>query len=568
MERRKFVKTTGGIALSMPLVPMVGLSNNGEATSDSVLKALVKVNDEKVQGWLTSQLLDENHRWFGGSPNRYGIPNATTTTSMVRCLSCALVSPGSDYYGSEELIMAITRATNYLLNVQYEDGTVDLHTTNFHSTPDTAFRVEPLILSYDLLSKSSLSLLDEVLSNLERFLENAGKALTIGGIHTPNHRWVVCMALAHIHRLFPNQGYLDRIDQWLAESIDIDPDGQFTEKSTTVYSPLVDRCLITMARLLSRPDLYEPVRKNLEMTLYYVRPNLEVSTETSGRQDRYRVGTVANYHYPYRYMAIKDGNGQFAEITNRIETNELPKITPSLIHLLQDPFLRGELPKEENIPTDYVKYFKHAKLLRIRRGTRDATVIADNPVVFSYFKGSAALIGLRIASAFFGKGQFQGDEIEINDNRYTLGSTLKGPYYQPLKEGEFHPEIDNFGEQRKKRVQSEVQTLNSAVVISEDQGTFEILIDIKGTDHVPVAIELGFRQGGTLEGVEPIAEMPDSYLFNKSEGKYHFNENTITFGPGSAAHQWTNLRGALPKMDGLSVYLTGYTPFSFTLTVS
>jgi hypothetical protein len=50
-------------------------------------------------------------------------------------------------------------------------------------------------------------------------------------------------------------------------------------------------------------------------------------------------------------------------------------------------------------------------------------------------------------------------------------------------------------------------------------------------------------------------------------GRYTVGEDTIEFGPGQASHTYTQVRGALPKWDGLSVYLTGLTPFKTTLTI-
>jgi hypothetical protein len=42
---------------------------------------------------------------------------------------------------------------------------------------------------------------------LKKYLLNAGEALSVGGIHTPNHRWVVSGALAWINSFFPNPKY-------------------------------------------------------------------------------------------------------------------------------------------------------------------------------------------------------------------------------------------------------------------------------------------------------------------------------------------------------------------------
>ena len=80
-------------------------------------------------------------------------------------------------------------------------------------------------------------------------------------------------------------------------------------------------------------------------------------------------------------------------------------------------------------------------------------------------------------------------------------------------------------------------------------------------------IELAFRAGGKLEGVEPVPHVADAYLLRSGTGRYVLGADVIEFGPGRAEHTYTQVRGALPKSDGLSVYLTGFAPFTATLTI-
>ena len=117
------------------------------------------------------------------------------------------------------------------------------------------------------------------------------------------------------------------------------------------------------------------------------------------------------------------------------------------------------------------------------------------------------------------------------------------------------------------RARSNVQHLESVIDVVEADGHLAVTITIGGTDGVPVAIELAFRHGGRLEGVEPVAAVADAYLLPTGTGRYVAGDDAIEFGPGRAEHTWTQLRGALPKWDGQSVYLTGFTPFTTTLTL-
>jgi hypothetical protein len=170
---------------------------------------------------------------------------------------------------------------------------------------------------------------------------------------------------------------------------------------------------------------------------------------------------------------------------------------------------------------------------------------------------------VRVASAFFGKGQFVSEKLEVTDGKYMLRQILEGPYFQPLSSEQIasgeHVRMAPNGtlaaDSRAARVRSNIQHLESVAEIIERDGKFELTITLTGTDRVPVAVELAFRHGGELRGVETLTKAKDTYLLKSGRGQYVFDGQVIEFGPGQAEHTWTQLRGALPKWDGLTLII-------------
>ena len=568
MKRRTFTKLSGS-GLLFPSLKIQGNLILGKTEVEELVSELIKENDSRIPDMLARQERDEKSKWYGGIRIDTEVFYPGHAAGYIKNLSCSYVSEESEYYQSTELLNAMTLASEYLLNAQYDDGNIDLPSTNFHSPPDTAFVVEPLCIAYSLLSGLNTDDASKLLENLKRFLIESGKALIVGGIHTANHRWVVCMALSRLNQLFPNPSYLDRIDQWLAEKIDIDPDGQYAERSTLIYTPLVNRCLITIARLADKPELFDPVRKNLDMTMYYIHPNGEIATESSGRQDRYQQGTMQNYLYAYRYMSLLDKNGKFVRMTENIQDLDPEKLLFWLGYFLEDPFLSRSLPSSDPLPDSYLREFYHSDLVRIRRGNIDATILAANPIFFTSFKGNAALEGVRVASAFFGKGQFKGMTIEKKDHGFKMSQKLSGPYYQPVNPGDIPDDGNGWEVPRMRRALSEVQEQETEVKIEEEGEGFKLTISVAGTDNVPVAVEFAFRKGGRFNDLEAVKGIENAYLATDGTMmEYSYSGDTITFGPGIREHAWTQLRGALPKLDADCVYITGYTPFETSIFIS
>jgi len=576
MNRRDFLTSTAALTSVAALVPRTLSAEALPATSGELLQDFIRANDSGIPGLLAKQERHPGHRWLGGQVNEYGLHTAQNTSGFISALACAACAPGSKYYKATELVDPLRLAIGYMLVAQHsEDGTVDYYATNFHSPPDMAFILEVVCPACVLLRASPVPALAALAGELGKFITRGADGLVTGGVHTPNHRWVVCAALASANALFPNPRYVARIDQWLAETVDLDPDGQYTEKSTTVYSPIVNRALITVARHLHRPVLLEPVRRNLEMTLFYVHPDGEVVTEASRRQDRYQRGSMARYYYSYRTLALIDGNGRFAAMCRQIERTARNQIG-ELAAFLTEPTLLRALPADASLPTDYAQHFSYSSLARIRRGSASATILASNTTLCSFRKNSAALEAVRIATAFFGKGQFTADTLEVRAGRYLLRQTLEGPYFQPLSAEQIahgdHTKMAPNGtlatNSKAMRTQSNIQRLEAVVEVTESAGKFTLAIAVTGTAEVPVSIELAFRSGGKLTGVDPLPHLTDAFLLRSGTGQYTVGDDTIEFGPGRVEHTYTQVRGALPKWDGQSVYLTGLTPFKTTLTIS
>jgi len=540
-------------------------------TKKELLAQLIKLNDESIPKALSRQLMEKSNPFYGAVYDGDSILSPIGTAGLIQTLMCGYVSRDSKFYKSKEILDKMTLAAGALLNFQHDDGTIDLLSTNFHSTPDLAFTIYPLALSYSILLRYKDLNYQGLPALLKEYMLKAGNALSVGGIHTPNHRWVVCGALAWLNDFFPNALYRKRVEQWLAERIDLDPDGQYHERSTAIYTPVSNRTLLDVAKKMNVDSLYDVVRKNLNMTFYFVHSNGEIATESSIRQDKYVRSNMAPYYLAYNYMAILDKDPRYSGMVNYIQnTVKVDQLGYMLPHFLDDPTLLQNLPDPVPLPTSYHKYFEYSDVVRIREGHVDMSIVLNNPAFFTYFKGNAALESVRLSSAFFGKGQFESRGIEKEGDSYVLSSIVSAPYFQPLPK----EKIPNGAETwrnvpRTERAVSEVQTLYTKIYITpEGDGKARIKVLVDGPENLPIALELGFRTGGKLKNVSPKAAIKDAYLITTGEfATYRNGDDEIKVGPGTGAHKWTQLRGALPKLQAECLYFTNYAPCEFEFTV-
>lgn len=529
----------------------------GQVSGKDPLEIALGHSAASVESWLKQQIMDPADRWYGAARNGFGIPAPSYMAGMMEAYGTALMHPKSKFYRNGEVMERLKMTVSQLMKNLSPAGFYSNLDTNFNSPADTAFGVRaaaaPLLIAKQTGNR-------EIFEVIRPVVEKMADGLAVGGIHTPNHRWVLCAALAQVNECLPKAAYAKRIDQWLAEGIDIDEDGQYTERSTGGYNPIINSALIAIAEKHKRPELFGHVAANLDALLYLIQPNGEVITDFSRRQDQFTVVRPTSNYFSLHYMALRNKNRAWGKLAEMYRPEALALSTAMTYPEFLKPIETGPLP------VDYRRDFKHNRLTRVRRGDHAATFFYNGSTrVMNLAKGEAVVTTVRFISAFFGKSQFRSEKYRLEGKRIDAWQNLDGPYYQP-----FTPtrKIDSemWDSTQKQRPRTEVSVYEQGASFEEAEGGYNLRVYGKGTEFVPVTIEIAFRPGGELTGVKPVPNAPDSYLIDGEEARYRVGKDVIKVSPGKSEHWWTReMRYIEPKLPGPTLYLTGFAPFDHTV---
>jgi len=519
-------------------------------------QAKIDALDKAVDTNIARQIVDKSHKYYGSYAADDGLFYGATPTHLMDGYLTAYLLPQSRHHKSARVAERLELAAGAFGRLQTKDGNWNLPITNFNSPPDTAFIMQSI--SIQLMNARQYGFPD-----LERWIlpavQKAGDGLVRGGMHTPNHRWVACSALAGLHKLYGEEKYLRRADQWLAETIDQDADAQYTERSTIGYNGIVNRALILIADWLGRPEYLDYVRRNLDASLYLLHADGEVVTEISTRQDLNQRGTLFNHWPPLAYLASKDRNGVYANLARQFEP-----VYGSLSYLLRWPQYSQDLPPSKPLPDNYEKHFPVIGLARIRRGPKSISILRNRDRFFTYRHGAAVVNAVRFSSAFFGKGQFSAKTLTRENGSYVLTQELDAGYYQP-----FTPTrkitTETYDNTRRERERTEICRLHYKATVTETAKGCRLRIEANGTDEVPLTVEINLREGVSISGAEKIGQFKDAWLLRNGHAEIAAGADRVRIGPGIGQHTYLEVRGARPRLEGPSLFLTGSTPFDHTV---
>ena len=588
LSREDFIKTSL-LALGAVMVPknFHSIDNSPNNKLDEIiLEKLIYGNNNTIDKFLSEKDSLQRIQYY------------RNLSGILANLSAGFCHPKSKYYKSSEIISPMENTIKKLLSLQYPDGTLDSG-GNRKSAPDTAFLLESLCPAAKIIKENNFPELEKINKLLDSFLIKAGEGISTGGVHTPNHRWEVSATLAKLYSLYKDEKYLQRIDEWLEEGIYIDEDGNYPERSRN-YAVVENSSFITLGEILKQPRFFEIVKRNLTESFYYLEDDGELVSLNSRRQDQYAPISILKAYLEYRFMAIHENDKFLSAVTSKIEL--LPDFQKSILsrnlpHFMATPLLLNELPKGEELPQNYTKFFTVSNLVRIKNGDISASIFGGNdkpliiasgrsciPTFFTYRKNTAILDYMRMSTSFFSMGYFRSDGIKKDGNKYILHEKKEAYYYHPFPKNKLNKDGDyeltesvdgrfwskmNFGDRPKTTM-----SIDSTIRIEEINDGFDLEFEITGAENVEVTIELCFTVPGQLEGVSN-GNNQDDFFLESGSAKYTFGNDSIEVGPGKFEHsslynldgeEYSTHFGTL-KGKGMHLYITGLVPFKHKLTI-
>ena len=549
---------------------------------------IIAAQAQRIRNAYSGQIFDESNPAVGCflSERSEGHPNADhgSNASLLASACYAFLCDGSVLEGDGDLFTRIQKSITFERNWQRPTGLIDLVSVNWESPPDTGFAVQlfaPVVAFARLLSDGN-ERAAEIAETLGEFVRTAATGMIDRGFHTPNHRWVVCSALSQAMTLFPDVKARAYVDSILGETIDINEDGEFTERSTGIYNAVCDRGLRFMADNLDKPDLLDDVRKNLEIMTHLFHEDGTVVTSISNRQDRGNRLVPVGIADSFFDMANRDNDGRWASIADQLVAKGLDAPhSPWLIQpFTQNPEYRDADLNRDAVPDNYTKLYPVSGLWRVKRGKLSATAATGNRGAFAIRYGDVNLTSIKFSGTYMNTTNFEADTVEtIPDgirmtqhggqrqiNQHSPGAKAPG-YELPLNTPVPH---GTFGAVRGTRERWTLPLIDLTLDITEVENGFDLHYRTEGgLDRVPIEVEFAFEAPGEWETENQVTPVDNgqSSILKSGTGIFHRGNEGISIGPGSGVHRHWDMRNSDPANERFRALITLQTPVDHTIEI-
>lgn len=555
------------------------------------LAATLAVVAEMTAATRTWQIDDPTHPDYGAIYNRdWGIAEPKITGKfLVGCGYLALANALPDAHLLEQADLAAA----YLLRARRPSGLIDLISVNIDSGPDTAFTVQELCTVLELARSRQVNVpaWQALLAKIATFVREAIPAMQSGGFHTPNHRWVIVAALVQAQALFPDLAVRRTVGSYLAETIDLDAEGLFIERSIGVYDAVNNRSLLLIHEHWSCPEALPAVQANLATDLQMLHADGTAETGLSRRQD-YGTRQVALGLAPYLLWSHHFApNPAFTAAARWLWQQALRQpgvpITDheTHIHWLTYVLLKYGEPAavltpndaalhntENGVPTNFVRHFPLNGIHRVRRDLLNASFFRDTTRLLTLTYGQAELSSVKISQTYFGQyiGRFVSNEMTVTGEQVVLRSEGRSNPRRPAYELPLGRPVapDQWQATMAERDLRWLPHAVSTLTVTEVASGFDLRYQtLEGADKVAAQLAFDFPVGGIWETADtrtmPVA---GQVIFLKQGwGAMRYGADVIQLSPGHITHGMWAMREAESAPDHVRILLTFLTPVDVTV---
>ncbi len=550
-------------------------------TLANVLYALARETEHDLR-W---QVLNEHDPLYGGYvPADSGIDEAGHGGASRYLTNCGLLVIARQTHpqaapaapDTDTLLRRMDLTADYLLRAQRPTGLIDLRSTNYDSSPDTAFAVQLLCALYELGRDQPA--LAGVLHKVETFIRRAAAGIMIGGFHTPNHRWVIVGALAQTGALFPDIDVRPTIRAYVAEGFDVDAEGTYLERSVGVYDAVTNRSLLLFADHWDDVDdlaaVQDAVTRNLNFNLHLLHADGTAETGLSRRQDYGTREVPTPLIAAFLHSHAHQPNPVFVRAAQWLWELADPKIISNLTWQAYVLMKFGEpAPSTADLPAHFIRHYPINEVWRARRGALSVSAFGGVTRLMTLVYGKAELSSLKIDQTYFGTGHFIAETMRAEGQSVVLRSSGQQRPHRPgyeLPLGKPVPR-DQWETSHLERDWYPLPPALSELSITAVDGGVDLHYQtLDGLDQVAAQIALDFPAGGVWETDDTLltAQPGQVLILKRGYGRMRCGDDLIEIGPGACGHVYQAMRHSEPPAAGLCrVLLTFVTPVDHRLTL-
>ncbi|MFD0710406.1 hypothetical protein [Paenibacillus sp. GCM10027626] len=500
----------------------------------------------------------------------------------------------SSYYASKALEEELRMGAAGMLASQHASGCISLANCNIDSPPDTAFAVHAIAVLYQLADRfgPDTACLREVKDALALFLKRAEPCLLTGGIHTPNHRWVMAGALAKMYEFTGgDERYRQRAFQYIDEGLDLTADGEWTERSNAFYNGEIAMHFYHAGTIFGHEPILEAIRHNLLMMRYMLHDDHTIVTDYSGRQD---LGTVQRFRDTYyiasHLMASYYKDDQLAALAaitelssakgwlalaywlleeERMELHDPPALSDRYTVLLGEG-VKTAVPTQIPYLGQRERFPHGASVLRHRNGKLSVTAMAGQTNLLAIQYGAARMIGLKLTAGWFGVAGIAFPTIRKTAVRseYELDIELEGCYFAPLPRAHTEGLNGRYADMPNHlRAKTHVQILPIMVRLTMLEDGVALRVVSEETPNIYLQLVCMFDKTGTVAGdgleIDPATQVR---MLKNGDALFSRGTDHIRLSAGSWEHPDIVSRNDVVA-DALNVAINWQTPANRLFTI-